>query len=523
MPGLNLLQSGLYQGLMRGVFEKTHTLSQSGDYYCDDDNKIIILNQCYLAGSGVKGKNEEISNKLASLSITIDNFEQYHIIAPLIGNGVTERHITCFYLPQNHHDTPMIFDPKTSSPERFIGNENDFNKPWGAIKGMFRATFMPNYSKTRVQGSVLSNVSYHALGTQSYFDPATCGYHTLLTIEALNQLIAKGCNISKKTLLAQLNENPSLPNRIDTLFSDFDRTITTSYISFLRQAWHETFMPQVIDHERNSYHFGHYFLGFPKHGGTKGILFYLFSLGFLRIPVTNIVKLFTEFPLKALSESADFLRHKLMSHAPCNNVMQYLRSALLVVSTLMVGFFEGLRIATRTLTSPITSAKKGFKIHPLLGIASMMVSTILLFGVLAGILIATGGAASIPIIASVLASLPMVAANLTTAAIFAGIALVFTSFIAGFNTIISRFFYSDTPKKGADGPRIVIESLGDSSIESDFVAIERGQNDMPHSRPTSLSKTLLDNQPSPKGVGKIKKQQKLPEPRLSDSDSFEFV
>ena len=317
--------------------------------------------------------------------------------------------------------------------------------------------------------------------------------------------------------MSQLNRNPSLNEQIDATFKNYNGSIQTRFTDFLSNAWNKTFLPHKPSHEHHLYHVGHSFFGFPKTGGKKGLFFYFASLGFIRTPLVNTIKLLTEFPLKALAESMDYLRHRLMSLSPTSTAGQYFRSFLLLATTLFTGLFEGIRFIVRTITSPITSAKKAFKKHAVLGVLSIIASSVFLFGILAGVLVATGGVASIPILGGIVASIPAVAANLASAGILAGFATVATAIVAGVNEIIKKTFYADKTKQYPS------ESKNSDilSFESDdeWNVVDFGKSSHKKSiSPTSMSDTLRDSQKLPSGSEHFTTQKRAKKYSVEDED-----
>ncbi len=145
------------------------------------------------------------------------------------------------------------------------------------------------------------------------------------------------------------------------------------------------------------------------------------------------MKLPSEFLFSGLSESANYLKNRLISWAPKNNAAQYFRSGLLLSATGFQGLFKGLSLGIRTIASPLTSYRAAAKIDPALGILSAAVSTVaytglaviaapLALGALAGL---GGSAALTPVISSLTLPLTTImyaaVAALTGGAILAGI------------------------------------------------------------------------------------------------------
>ena len=367
-------------------------------------------------------------NDLEGIALNADEGElnDYAIIAPIVGNGATERHIISLYSPPLNNPNVtrelQIYDSKTSNPSKLISRLPDSRlwNAWMAFAGAFRA-LLPNYRKTNIQPlnnqlveSDLKGADYYSLGSQSYFDGVKCGYNSIETIQAMVDLRHEGTPITRQSLKAEL----ASVSTATTLFDVKQEKINLG--SFLKQAWQDTFMPAVSKDNRKTRHFGHYFMGWPHKPGKARIAAYFLTLGFLFHPLINSLKIVTELPVKMLSETINWVRNRLMLWSPTNSFVQYFRGGLLGLSYILFGVVEGTRLLLRTIISPINSFKAGWHKHKALGIISAILSTVFIGAIAAAagplLLLAapsvfTGAAATIattlgmssPVIASMVA------------------------------------------------------------------------------------------------------------------------
>ncbi|CAM3044310.1 Uncharacterised protein [Legionella steigerwaltii] len=299
---------------------------------------------------------------------------QTHVLLGVVGQGATEKHIVTMHLPPNKQ--PIVYDSKDSNPERFFSLPKSKNSIGGIMSAIWH-TLNPFASPDQTVNlshlgiEQIQSATYHALGTQSFFDGITCGYHTANLIKTLADYLSTGDNPPPEDL-ADLSKNP-VTNSAQILRKGSPTLVDVSFFSFLKKAWQDTFLPLVNEDERDDYHFGHYFMGWPSQAkGSK--IAYVITLKFITSPLTNLLSLVIEFPLNVLSETFSFLKNGLLSWAPTNGITQGMRSVLLLAAMGLQGLFKGANYLVRTITSPMTSFKAAHKIHPALGYLSALAS-----------------------------------------------------------------------------------------------------------------------------------------------------
>ncbi|KTD22487.1 hypothetical protein [Legionella israelensis] len=341
---------------------------------------------CYKKGNTIVVLHPFDSNRykdlMTSLQTQYGNLDNCHILAGIKGDGVTEGHIVTAYQPPISEGGLQIFDPKTSDPDKF------FHKPSGSrigtvILSLFRS-LIPRYSakvtinttnETDPDPTDQVEADYMALGTQSFFDPVSCGYHTASNILTLRQMINDGRagEINRDNLLKE-SHNPVYRSANALKNTTHATRVDSGLGAFLKKAWQDTYMPLENEEKRKKRHFGHYFMGWPKEKGAGQKVLYFATLGFLFNPLINLIKLPTEFLLNALSETASYAKNALLATAPTHPALQYLRSTALLALYGLQGAFKGLSLLVRTVTSPITSFKAAWRVHPALGVLSAVVS-----------------------------------------------------------------------------------------------------------------------------------------------------
>ncbi|WP_131750922.1 hypothetical protein [Legionella erythra] len=316
-----------------------------------------------------------LGSALASLRANIPEFRQqkdrFHVLAGVVGNGVTERHIVSMYMPPN--GDIHFFDPKASDPQKFFSDERGFNwrrllpALWNALSSRPQSSFTLHDGQEETRPAVHS-----ALGTQSFFDGVSCGYHHASQLLALRELIKAGKAVTVDGLLGKL-KNPVSETANKLGDSPYKALADNHFFSFMKKAWLDTYLPGLNGKARQTLHFGHYFMGWPSKKGIFRKVVYVVTLGFIVNPLINAIKL-PELLANGLSESFSFLKNQLITWAPTHPATQFLRSGLLLSTLTLQGLFKGLYFAIRTVTSPITSFKEAWRIHPALGILSAVVS-----------------------------------------------------------------------------------------------------------------------------------------------------
>ncbi|WP_454784857.1 hypothetical protein [Legionella sp. WA2024007413] len=304
-----------------------------------------------------------------------NNLTNKHVLFGVEGQGATEQHIVTMHLPPN--GVPKIYDSKYSNPKRFFASNRSKNTVIGILGAAFHslnpwASKELNVDLNHISSKRIPSATYYSLGTQSFFDGITCGYHTGSLIEILADRLNSNFDPSPQNLLDAL-KNPVTDAAAKLQTQNAPKTLDMSIFSFWKKAWQDTFLPLIDTQVRDNYHFGHYFLGWPSDPkGSK--LAYFITLKFITAPLTNLLSFFTEFPLNFLSETFSFLKNITLSWAPTNWFTQSIRSALLLVTMGLEGLFKGAYYLTRTITSPITSFKEAQRVHPVLGFLSALAS-----------------------------------------------------------------------------------------------------------------------------------------------------
>jgi hypothetical protein len=334
-----------------------------------------------------KERNANFDDAFAAIkkALAVDNLNNYHIIAPLVGEGVTEGHITTFYKAPGAK--PTIFDPKIGDIDAFITSPNTVigTRKFSlgkAVRGLFRALVNGNFEQRDVTSGVsenLSSIDYVSLGTQSFFDGYTCGFHHMSNSLNIISLIQEGDDVDRQHILDK-NAASNPVSQSVALLNKAGAKVNNSYGDFIKKAWEETFLPDMSSEQRKNTGFTEYFLGWPAKNGIGSKIAYVVLLGWLFTPVKNSIKLSTEFLLKATSESINYLKHKLYETSATSVAGQVVRSIGLLALNGLHAIAEGARLLIRTITSPIVSAKAGWKIHPVLGVLSGVSSAIAYVG-----------------------------------------------------------------------------------------------------------------------------------------------
>lgn len=276
-------------------------------------------------------------------------------LVSLIGHGATEEHIVTAYSSADRQ-TVKIFDPKVSDAVKFFAKDRD-NSLWTLLRSLWRALkpapdqeiIIPD----KTNGSSF-RADYISLGTQSFFDPFSCGYHSAATLKIYESELQRGEITTRESILAQIG-NP-VSRYYDVINnSPSSYKVQVGYVDFFKKALYDTFMPLLNEQQRQQAHFGHYFMGWPQEKGVGKKILYFVTLGFIVHPLANIIRRPLEFLPNLISEAANYFKHRLINWAPTSPFAQYFRSGLLLCTYALQGFFKGIYIALRTITSPVTS------------------------------------------------------------------------------------------------------------------------------------------------------------------------
>ncbi|KTD74633.1 hypothetical protein [Legionella waltersii] len=339
---------------------KKNTVSNPIGYTIDKVNKTIVITQPVSSASTV----ELINSLKACIELDEGSFNDYNVLCGLVGPGATEQHIvTAHFPPQNYDEDQLrvtIFDSKTSNVQKLFYQQIN---TVAAILGGLALSILPNYhTETSIEfGQKTLQVSYNTLGTQSFFDGVSCGYHTAANLEAAKALLKNHQEINRDNLLNSTTDSPVLRAarilRKPVASIEQQNKIKSSYLDFIKKAWIDTYMPLESQKNRQSKRFQHYFLGYPQESGWTKKALYFGLLGFIFIPVHSLIKLPTEFLLNFLSETANYIKNALIAWCPTNAVTQSLRSLFLLVAYGLQGLFKGGNLAVRVFISPVTSFK----------------------------------------------------------------------------------------------------------------------------------------------------------------------
>ena len=366
MPGYLKLDGSLFPSLFpdnkRSVTRVTEPQTFINPYSFETrDNVVIVHSPIHV---------ELLADFINELRTQLD-LEKNHLLIGVIGQGLTEKHIVAMHLPPASQHA-VVYDSKYSNASRFFGNTKVANVIIGLLGNI--NPFASRTTEIDPKLTFITKVTYHALGTQSLFDGVSCGYHCASNLKILADLLVAKKIPTPELILAQTQAPVTRSARLlqNTHPEQVQRTLTP----FLKKAWQDTFLPLMSEEERNKYHFGHYFMGWPQNEGSKAV--YFITLKFITTPLTNLFSLLVEFPLNALSESASFLKNTLIPWAPTNGFSQGIRSSLLAITIGVQMAFKGLSLLLRTITSPLISYRAAREIHPVLGYLSALTSLVLI-------------------------------------------------------------------------------------------------------------------------------------------------
>lgn len=333
-----------------------------------------------------------------------------HIIAALTGEGITEGHVTTLYSPPvsaGKSREYFIFDSKTSDVEALLNSPNTENNGTTRkfdlgkiIKGLFRNFFNPAYETTLTD----KNITYISLGTQSFFDPVSCGYHTIENIKNIIQMIQANTPVNRANLLSQ-------PITIDITGGAGQ---SLSFATVVQQAFERTYPTISLGQGLLAR-----LMGWPATSGWLGKAAYLLLGGWIVRPLVNLIKALTELPVTFIMESSRYARWRLFNTAPTSTSSQYARGLAAMLIYAVEGVSIAARTVIRTVTAPIDNAKELWAIHPALGVCSMAASACAYFAltVFAAPLMTTIGAhIGASSVLSALSSLPIVS-NIVTPAL----------------------------------------------------------------------------------------------------------
>ena len=283
-------------------------------YFVNEKDKVIVLM------TPIDAVNLSAYLDILKTHSELANIAHYHLIIPLIGQGITERHIVTYYKAPGIESIPSLFDSKHGDSKRFFSVEKNAAIP------------------------AINSVS---LGTQSFFDPVSCGYHTLVNTANILSLIQENKPVNKVSVLNSLKKNNVRNFSIPLL------QIKINYLAFIQAAWRDTFLAGLYSQEDTAVSFKHYFLGWPTENAAWKKMLYTTLLGFLFYPLINTLKLLIELPIQILKQSANYIKNQFFLWTPTSAALQYLRTSLLLTNYLFYGLLKGLSLIIHTSLSLI--------------------------------------------------------------------------------------------------------------------------------------------------------------------------
>lgn len=501
-------------------------------YYIDDVNHIITVSTPIKAPD-LKG----------FLHKFLQEHNEYKILLGVEGKGATEQHIVTAYVSDEKTEDDRlqvtIFDSKESNPSQFFENTTKKSNP---LVSFFRSRFYePSFpldaNKEFPDTEESLFVTYHRLGTQSFFDKVSCGYHTATNILICKELLANGQELSVESILENTS-NPVLEVAA-TLKAvaaekakepDAAEKVNASFLSFLKKAWQDTVMPLANEEEREGLKFKHYFLNWP----TSGSLPKKIATAALNAPLTliNFIRRPLEFVFNFASESSNYFKNRLIAWAPTSAAAQYGRSALVIAATLFQGLFKAGYLLLRPITSPITSfmAAQTIKTPWLRVLASALsaamsiiaLATLAIFVAPLGLsLIGSSAPSLLPIIHSMAYPFVQLASM---------VKMSLSPFAGAAASMITGTFAYTLIKKGFEKIMLgkTVQSVEREAPLSKENTIEVEKGKSPYSNPTlqRLNTETLGEEETPVNVEKIKtteKRQANLEKGKTEDNEFEFT
>lgn len=382
MPGIDLLDQSL---ISKNLFLRLNAdgkhfqrfQCERGFYYVDVATSTIVLppstTKAYLGFASFNTLLEAVQKDLyerraflnahrlaLETELTADDFSlnRFHLVGSLYGTGSTELHITTVHRAPGDepYETPgltTVFDSKLSDPAVYLSSckkPSFFARIKNSFFGLFRSllnwgVFSDSHLSSRIEASdtevALADVQYESLGTQSFLDGVTCGYHTIGTQQLLIKMIRNGKPITRENLLAAIDEEN--PVRYSAQFLDSDKEESrVSFMPFVRATWNDTF---TSSHGKSGVN---YIFDIPK----KVTWRYFASCKFLWFPLKTIIFKTPELVLSAVINTLDYLRNALYQMTPTSRLGKFFRSSALLVVQLIFNPLNIFRKLWHFATSP---------------------------------------------------------------------------------------------------------------------------------------------------------------------------
>ncbi len=341
---------------------KLPTIPNPAIYLIDEQNKQIIF--------ATPLNTVNVSDYLSALQekLGAERLDNYHLILPVIGNGIAGQHIATLYKPKGCAKKAFVIDSKTSDPESFFkpSKQNLLQTFKGAFKGVFRA-LIPNYQTTlQPNDFYFESIDYLSTGYQSYFDGISCGYHTLSTILKLVLIIEEKEALSSKALRSSLNSvsndpliKESLPRALnEIIYLEQENTSFLRYRDYIALAWNKTFFNGVDEQTRKKQKFQHIVFGWPLENRLSDQIIYFLSLTFILHPLQLLINLIITLPINLITETFQYWQDNVFLAENKASITQYARSALLLIIYPLLDLSKTLRFITTQLFSLLTPFEK---------------------------------------------------------------------------------------------------------------------------------------------------------------------
>jgi hypothetical protein len=345
-------------------------------YLIDEQNKQIIF--------ATPLNTVNVSDYLSALQEKLvgNCLDDYSVVLPIIGKGITEQHIVALYKPKGYSKKALVIDSKTSDPESFFKfSKQTFSQKFsGAFKGIFRA-LIPNYQKTlRPENVYFESVDYLSTGYQSYFDGVSCGYHTLSTILKLVSILERNskndAELETKTpqqevlspaklgsLLNSVSNDPLIKENLSSalnemIYSKKEGSAFPHYRHYAASAWEKALFNGVNEETRKNQKFQHIVFGWPLENRLSHKIIYFLSLTFVLHPLKLLLNLIVTLPINLLTEALQYWQDKVFLAEPKASITQYTRSAFLLIIYPLLGLSKALSFSATQLFSLLTPFEK---------------------------------------------------------------------------------------------------------------------------------------------------------------------
>lgn len=313
MTGLRKLNSGDSIEILGSLYpncklEKIYNSGNPYHYHVVEGRKSLVVH--------TPVNKSDLASVVAKLRLDHPNMP---LLLGVIGNGVTEAHIVTLHIDAG--GKWHVYDSKYSDGARFFSVDGRSNRSRiGRILSALNP-FAARMEVVHIQSDSEPKtipINYHKLGTQSFFDPNTCGLHTAQNIFNLSVLYMETIKntVNPLDVMARSHEPViEMGSRISK------NKIDLSLTAFIRQAWQDTFKPAGEQGDQSNW--TQYFFGVPKGGESRA-----WWLLVLPHSLKSLLKAVLVFPLQLVTEMAHMLQDDLFAFAPKSTLGQIVRSTL---------------------------------------------------------------------------------------------------------------------------------------------------------------------------------------------------